>query len=203
MRRLREVQKHRYPDTKVRILDVGCADGSFMHIVKKHIPDLDRIDGCDVPSKWSEGYSAQGIGTVYIQDLQQGVGEIPVNNYHIITLWEVIEHIENAYLFLRNLQRLLAPDGIVMLSSPNLISLSRFIKGRDWVGIKEQDHKYLFDLLSLTMLLSRTGFHKIKVKSYFLPSLAPSFDWLNESLSLFPAGGMLLAQASNENHKGV
>lgn len=195
MRRLMEVQGRYFSNMKIRIIDVGCADGSFMQIAQQHLSNVEKIDGIDVPSPWSKDTHLQTSGTIYIQDLQQGVGDVPLRTYHIATLWEVIEHIENIYAFLRNLRRLITNDGIIMLSTPNLLSLSRFIKRQRWVGIAEQDHKYLLDILSLSIILKRTGFSHVSVKSYFFPSIGISFDWLNKLLTWIPIGGMLYATA--------
>ncbi len=166
-----------------------------LNTVSKHLTNIERIDGIDVPSKWSTKTSVNAAGKLYVQDLQQGTGEVPLEKYHIVTLWEAIEHIENVYIFLSNIRKVLAPDGVILLSTPNLLSLSRFIKGKRWVGILEEDHKYLFDALSLSMVLSRAGFYKIKVHGYYFPSLGEALDWTNKSLALIPGGGMLFAVA--------
>lgn len=195
LRRLKEVQTKHFFDQNICLLDVGCADGSFINLASKHLANIERIDGIDVPSKWSATASASGIGKLYIQDLQKGTGDVPLEKYHIITLWEVVEHIENVHQFLNNIRKILSQDGVILLSTPNLLSLSRFIKGKKWVGISEENHKYLFDALSLSMVLSRASFHKINVHGYYLPSLGEASDWINKSLAVLPGGGMLFAEA--------
>lgn len=194
LRRAQAARQRVFGEASVRLLDVGCADGSFMSIARAGMLNVERIDGLDVPSVWAKS-DAHRYGTVYTQNLQVGTGDVPIGAFHIATLWEVIEHIENAYAFLGNLRRLMVPGGIILLSTPNLLSLSRFIKGRRWVGISEQDHRYLYDPLTLRMLLTRAGFHDPSVRAYFVPSLGPAFDSLNQVLSAVPGGGMFFAQA--------
>lgn len=197
LRRLKEVQNYYFPNEKIRILDVGCADGSFMSLLAENIINVESIDGLDVSPKWLTEPKVRSIGDLYIQDLQKGTGPIPLRHYHIVTLWEVIEHIENVYVFLKNLKQILVPKGIVLLSTPNLFSLSRLIKGNAWVGIKDQTHKYLFDRLALDMVLSRSGFSGINISSYFFPSLSLKYDTVNNLLSAIPGGGMFFAKAVN------
>ncbi len=195
MRRAFEAKNERFKGIKTRFLDIGCADGSFIKAVLDSGGRGVEIDGVDVPSRWLKAASAESGCSIYIQDLQKGIGGMEAGRYHIATMWEVIEHVENVHEFLRNVRALLAPGGMAMLSSPNLLSLSRFIKGDRWVGTSEQDHKYLFDAKSLRMVLSRAGFRDIDVKGIFLPSMGPFFDWGNKLLSKSPGGGMLLAKA--------
>jgi hypothetical protein len=194
LRRVEEVRAERFGETPVRVLDVGCADGSFMSIAGGGISRLERIDGLDVPSAWARSEARQ-FGAVHMQNLQEGTGDVPVGTYHIATLWEVIEHIPNGYAFLANLRKLLVPEGVILLSTPNLLSLSRFVKGAKWVGISEQDHKYLFDPLTLPMLLERAGFHRPDVRAFFLPSMGPALDGVNKVISAVPGGGMFFAKA--------
>lgn len=201
LRRLKEAQYDYFPNEKIRILDIGCADGSFMKLLCENIINFEAIDGLDVPSQWLKEPKVRSIGDLYIQDLQKGTGPIPLRHYHIVTLWEVIEHIENVYDFLRNLKRLLVPKGIVLLSTPNLFSLSRLIKGDAWVGIKDQTHKYLFDRLALDMVLSRSGFSGINISSYFFPSLSSKFDTVNNLFAAIPGGGMFFAKALNNKEE--
>lgn len=196
MRRLREFAQSRFAGEKIRLLDVGCADGSFMKIVSDNLGEVVRsVDGADVPSRWLRQSAAQVNGRVYLQDFQQGVGGVPEERYHAVTMWEVVEHIENAYSLLRNIRRVMAPGGGVLLSSPNLLSVSRFVKRGRWVGISEQDHKYLFDAQTIRMVLQRAGFVDVSVRAYFLPSRGPAMDWCNRLLSVLPGGGMLFVEA--------
>lgn len=196
MRRLREFALRRFSGEKIRLLDVGCADGSFMEIVTEHLGGVvGCVDGADVPSRWHRKNAARKGDALYLQDFQQGVGDVPIGRYQAITMWEVIEHIENAYSFLRNINTALAPGGGVLLSTPNLLGVSRFVKGAKWVGTAEQDHKYLFDARTLKMLLQRAGFTDVSVRAYFLPSRGPVMDGCNRLLSRLPGGGMLFAEA--------
>jgi len=196
MRRLRAFAEKRFPGEKVRMLDVGCADGSFMGIVSENLGDVvEDVEGADVPYNWLRQSAAARRGTLYVQDLQQSVGEVPEARYHVVTMWEVIEHIENAYALLRNVRKVMAPGGGLLLTSPNLMSVSRFVKRDRWVGIAEHDHKYLFDARTLAMVLERAGFVGVKVRAFFMPSLGPVMDGCNSLISRLPGGGMLYAEA--------
>ena len=199
MRKLKGVKDKYFKGAPVRVLDIGYADGSFMKIVKDNLPDVDRIDGVDVPSKWTQNSRKCGDGICYLQDLQIGTGDIPLGNYHVVVAWEVIEHISNVPAFLKNVRKIMDDGGIILLSTPNLLGLSRFVKGGKWVGITETDHKYLFDSLSLGMILERNGFSEVACKGYYFPSVGPAYDRLNEVVGVVPGGGMLFCRALAKN----
>ena len=198
LRRLEEIQNLQFPGKRIKICDVGCASGDFIKMVRQNLADIEQVDGIDIPSKWFKSKPQAVEGGLYVQDLQQGVGTVPLGEYHLITLWEVLEHIENVYLFLRNLRLLMRPDSILLISTPNLLGLSRFIKKQNWIGIAEQDHKYLFDALTLKMTLTRAGFSNAEVEAFLLPSAGQYLDGMNKLISLVPVGGMLFAKAYKE-----
>lgn len=197
-RRTGEVRERFFPGKGIRIADIGCADGAFMEAVSGSMKGVEA-DGIDAPTPWLLRETAERRGRLFVQDLQQGTGDVPEGRYHIATMWEVIEHIENAYGFLRSVKKILAPGGVLLLSTPNLTGLSRFLKGGRWVGVAEKDHKHLFDALSISMLLEKAGFAGVRARSYFLPSLGRRMDRANEIASALPFGGMLFAEARKKD----
>ena len=49
------------------------------------------------------------------------------NSIQAITITEVIEHLENYRCILREINRTLEPDGLVVISTPNILNLKSFI----------------------------------------------------------------------------
>src|SRR5258708_16556666 len=50
------------------------------------------------------------------------------SSFHLVTAIEVIEHVESPIGFLRNVGRLLTPDGVAVLTTPNVDSLPARLK---------------------------------------------------------------------------
>jgi SAM-dependent methyltransferase len=61
-------------------------------------------------------------------DLNGPFPEPPPGGFGLVTAVEVIEHLENPFHFLREVARLLAPDGILVLTSPNIESAASRLK---------------------------------------------------------------------------
>lgn len=96
------------------VLDIGYADFPNPYI---NSPDL---TGYDIQlNDASLNYSE------LIQDkVENIISHFPERRFDTIICGELIEHLFNPYGFLQDIQSLLRPDGILLLSTPNPISLN-------------------------------------------------------------------------------
>jgi 2-polyprenyl-3-methyl-5-hydroxy-6-metoxy-1,4-benzoquinol methylase len=113
---------------KSRALDIGCGEGAF----SQRMIDLGlSVDGCDIDAD-----QIKAPVTVKHQiDLNQ-----PNFSAHFPTLYdvvftlEIIEHIENPWKLIRDASSVLAPGGLLILSTPNVSNfasrLRLFMTGR-------------------------------------------------------------------------
>ncbi len=194
LKQLIKAQEIYFPNKAIKALDIGASNGSFITLASKRICNLERIDGVETDSTYADYISS--MGHLFIQDLQIDTGNIPLHTYNIITMWEIIEHIENIYVFLRNVKNLLAKDSIITIATPNTMSFSRLFKGNNWIGTRDRSHRILYDKLTLKMLLENSGYSILKICNYFFPNRLPeAFSVLNNITSPFPGGGMLFAIA--------
>lgn len=133
------------------VLDVGCADGAFLSVVRKH-----GWKGSGVEKQEKSALAARARGlTVYgpsIGDLPNGV------HFDVITLLDVIEHVRDPRPFLKRLSEVLSSGGILYLETPNLDSVYRRMCGRNWMGFILH-HEILYSARALTRVLVESGFH--------------------------------------------
>jgi len=112
-RRLELMRRHVDLEDK-RILDLGCGVGAFMRRLEEYSV---TIYGTDVERPSLLQGSEEGIG-----NLMLAVGErMPLRDesFDIVILHEVLEHVENDLQTLREIRRLLAPGGSVVIFVPN------------------------------------------------------------------------------------
>lgn len=98
------------------LLDIGCNTGFFLEEAKKHFKSVEGHE----QSTSLANYASEKLGiTVHTCELSCLNGK-----YDVITLFDVLEHIENPLLFLKEAKRLLDNRGIILAYTPNYRSLS-------------------------------------------------------------------------------
>jgi len=107
-----------------RMLDIGCGDGSFSLLLKNF---SDEVYGIDISEDAIRLAREKGI-KAYIVDLD---GEkLPFENdfFNAVFCGEVIEHLYDPDNLLDEIQRVLVPEGICVITTPNLASwLNRIV----------------------------------------------------------------------------
>ena len=107
---------------KGRILDVGCGTGVFLNIARNNGWKVTGIECSTIAVE----YARHNFGF----DIKEGMIEkieIPVGVFEAITLWDVIEHFRNPVEVLSKLSWSLAPNGIILIFTPNSKSFIRQI----------------------------------------------------------------------------
>lgn len=100
------------------LLDVGCADGSFLFEYLKHKPE--NLCGIEASPSLKQQAEARGI-KVQAVDLN-GVWPYPDNAFDVVHCAQVIEHLHNTRLFVQEARRVLKPGGTALITSENLTS---------------------------------------------------------------------------------
>lgn len=104
------------------ILDIGCGTGDLLLKVKAKFPKLE-LHGADYTD-------FSGLSNFDINFRQVDCNNDFSSNfqtYDVITCSEVIEHLENGRHFLRQLSKLLNPNGTLILTTPNTESLTSIL----------------------------------------------------------------------------
>jgi SAM-dependent methyltransferase len=128
--------------------------------------------------------------------------ELGVGSFDLVTAIEVIEHVESPIGFLRNVGRLLKPDGVGVLSTPNVDSMAArtkfFLSGKirtmDEYGEPTHISPIFLDLLRrqyLTRCGLRLSEHLVFPPGGYQLTRKP-FAWVLRGLSpLFPGDALL------------
>jgi 2-polyprenyl-3-methyl-5-hydroxy-6-metoxy-1,4-benzoquinol methylase len=151
-RRLRVVRRH-FPQPG-RVLDVGCAAGYFL--------DVMRGEGWDVlglePSAAIFPQTVERLGEDHARLGLLGEVELEAGSFDLITMWDVIEHIPDPVAAVREVGRLLKPGGKFLIETQNVSSTTARVLGRRWHHYKHAEHIYHFDPKTLADMLDRAEF---------------------------------------------
>ena len=104
--------------SNVRLLDVGCGEGWVL----SHFAELGcKVTGVDFSSFGVAQFNSHVIGNFHQEDiylfLQRAVSEN--QQYDIIALANVVEHVLEPEQVLSDLTKILAPDGVLIVTFPN------------------------------------------------------------------------------------
>jgi 2-polyprenyl-3-methyl-5-hydroxy-6-metoxy-1,4-benzoquinol methylase len=185
------------------VLDLGCVDarpareGSTRRL--EHKPNLllrqmvevnPRTQGVDIDAEGVQVLRAMGYDVICADVESMDLGR----RFDTIVAGELIEHLENPGLFLRNMHRHLNENGVLIVSTPN-----PFYQGQAWKIWRygrpavHEDHANWQDPITLTQLFKRTGFEVID--GYWVqPKRALLKTWKSLFRGYFAHGFMMLAQ---------
>jgi 2-polyprenyl-3-methyl-5-hydroxy-6-metoxy-1,4-benzoquinol methylase len=89
--------------------------------------------------------------------------------FDLVIAQEVIEHIRKPYDFLSRIWRVLNPGGFLFLTTPNLVGITAFLKGKRWCGITTEGHVILYSPMSLDFTVCNCGFQRVKTFTNLVP----------------------------------
>src|SRR5712691_313810 len=150
------------------VMDVGCVDArtgkeaSAERLERKPDALFRRIVelnpntvGVDIDEEGVRVLSQRGFQVVCANAETMDLGR----QFDTIVAGEIIEHLENPGLFLRNLLRHLKPSGTLILSTPNPFYTNQVWKiWRYGCPQVHEDHMNWQDPITMAQLLRRTGY---------------------------------------------
>jgi 2-polyprenyl-3-methyl-5-hydroxy-6-metoxy-1,4-benzoquinol methylase len=142
-----------------RLLDLGCGPGTFS--VAARARGWTTV-GLDINATSIAHCRARGLdviaGAFPHPDL---VGQ----TFDVVAMNDFLEHLADPTGALRTVRSLLAPGGLVFISTPDVGSImARLTRGR-WLHLKPNEHLVYFDRRTITKLLEQTGFRVTHVQS--------------------------------------
>jgi 2-polyprenyl-3-methyl-5-hydroxy-6-metoxy-1,4-benzoquinol methylase len=144
-----------------QVLDVGCAGGAFPAACQELGLQVVGIE----PSRWL----VEQAQKLYQLDIRQGTllsHTFPANNFDMITLWDVIEHIADPGPTLSQIYHYLKDDGIFVVNFPDINSWVARLMGRFWPFYLSVHLSY-FNRHNISQYLGNYGFEVVEMRPYF------------------------------------
>lgn len=135
-----------------KILDVGCGAGKFLAIMQKKGY---KAYGLDISATACKLARSQGL-KVFEGTLE--TVRFPRAYFDIITLWHILEHLHRPSANLKEIERILKKDGILLIETPNIQSLSFRLFKKYCFHLELPRHLYQWSFATLQATLQKHGF---------------------------------------------
>ncbi len=165
------------PAERLKVLDVGCADGRALNWYKKVEKYKVETYGVDFDRASVEKARASGH-TVYLGRFEDA--DIPLGAFDLIVATHVIEHVADPKAFARRAFEVLKPGGVFLCETPNAGSFdAKLFSKQHWGGYHFPRHWVWYSPESIRAMAESIGF-KVEMIQY---NPAPAFwNWTCHSI---------------------
>ena len=172
-------QALRHSRARGPLLDVGCGGGLFLGMMRAR---GFRVVGLDSSREAAAIAWREQLAPAVAADLEHA--PLRAQSLAGITMFHVLEHLYDPRAFLTAARDLLAPDGRLVVHTPNAASWQFHLLGRSWNGVDVPRHLVDFRDRDVAQLLESCGYEVVRRKYFSLRdnpaglaiSLAPSLD---------------------------
>ena len=169
-----------------RMLEIGCGTGNVLRMLEK-ICYQGKVVGMDL---FAEGlqFARRRVSCSLVQgDLNYSPFQ---QDFNIIGMFDVLEHLEDDVAVLKNLGQMLSKDGVVVLTVPAFQSLFSYFD-------VASHHVRRYEIGNLDATLSKAGY-RVEYISYYMALTFP-IVWLVRKLSpMLNRRGQITSQLEND-----
>ncbi len=153
------------------VLDIGCGVGDFLHTAESHGWSCTGVE----PSENAMAIAKKRMKGNIIPSAD--LDNIPDGYFDLITMWHVLEHIDDLKHEVALLQRLIRPGGVVVVALPNYKSYDAQHYKHFWAGYDVPRHLSHFNRIVLTNMFKSNGLQllrtdKLKWDAYYISYLS-------------------------------
>ena len=134
-----------------RLLDIGCGVGDFLHIAEKHGWDCIGVE----PSMEAKAIAKKRINANIIES--EDLNTIGDETFDLITMWHVLEHVDDLKWQVEQLQRLVKPKGRIVIAVPNYKSYDGQYYKEFWAAYDVPRHLNHFNKNTITQIFKSQG----------------------------------------------
>jgi len=160
-----------------KLIDYGCGIGTFIDLAQARGWKVYGLDSSEVTVEYAR---ARGLPAWTVDEwTAAGPAQEEKGMVDVVTMWDVIEHVEDPPKILQFISSLLRDEGILLLETPSAnylpkrlsLCLTRLSRGR--INLARfffyPDHRFYFTLQTLRQLLENCGFQLIWARKATTP----------------------------------
>ncbi|MCI0697457.1 class I SAM-dependent methyltransferase [candidate division KSB1 bacterium] len=135
-----------------RLLDIGCGTGEFLATMKAAGWQVEGLERDERAAAWAREHHQIAISAGSVEQLSASTQQ-----YDVITLWHVLEHLYDPGQALEIIARRLRENGVLLIAVPNIAGIDARIYKSNWVALDAPRHVNHFSLDTLARLGSKHG----------------------------------------------
>jgi len=143
-----------------RLLDVGCGAGFFLKAAEEIGWEAEGVEISPVASDYAQEIVKVKVLEGKLEDLG-----LPAERFDLVVLIETIEHLMHPLETLKEINRILKKEGILIICTPDYKSLSRLFLGKNWAVLSPEEHFTVFTQKTLFRTLQKEKFCVLGIRN--------------------------------------
>jgi 2-polyprenyl-3-methyl-5-hydroxy-6-metoxy-1,4-benzoquinol methylase len=184
------------------LLDVGSGTGAFLDAASRFGYDARGMEVSESGARISQRKHKANVINRSILELDPQKNDDQVK---IVTAWDVIGHLDDPLLAIRNVNTMLGSGGRLLMTTPDPLSVDARKLRNKWYIFYPERIFYYFTKDALTKILVRNGFKIIRMITPGLPSYIFPFNIMpmntivqTFTLDIFNSGSSIFLDAIKE-----
>lgn len=136
------------------ILDIGAGTGEFLSVARQ---DGWKTIGVEPSDKAKAIAKSKGVSFV------EQTSELESHSFDVISMWHVLEHVPDLNQQIKELKRLLKPNGTLIIAVPNFKSFDAKHYGKFWAAYDVPIHFWHFSKTAIKKLFQKEEMQLVKI----------------------------------------
>ena len=155
------------------LLDFGCGVGDFLHYAQQNGCE---VTGCDM-SDDARRFASEKLGKEVVSP--EEIFALPHSTFDVITMWHVLEHIDDLRFQVEQLHRLLNDNGRLVIAVPNYKSYDAEYYKDKWAAYDVPRHLNHFHKESLQNIFAGSfeldEIHPLRWDAFYISMMSEKF----------------------------
>ena len=157
-----------------KMLDIGSGVGDFLHTAESHGWQCIGVE----PSEDAKNIARQRTKANLIESAE--IENLPDQMFDVITMWHVLEHVDNLRWQVEQLQRLIKPKGRIVIALPNYKSYDGQYYKEKWAAYDVPRHLNHFNRTTIVKIFNTKGLKlistdKLKWDAYYISYMSEQY----------------------------
>lgn len=146
--RLKQVSPYK---SSGKALDIGCGPGYFLTAAQNLGFDVYGLDPSDYIVSMAQKTWGERVQLGLIE-----TAEYPAETFDLVVAFDTFEHIYEPKGFLSAIHKVLKPNGVLAITTPDPASMLAKISGKNWVSFKLPEHVFYWSPETIRKILEDT-----------------------------------------------